>query len=117
MKKELAQKDELNKLDAYSAEEIKEVSSKTFEQSPSNTFKRDGILTEKLIVNGIDTRTVLIQDTVNKGSWMASNKYRVMPHGRVLKIVKAVGEELGIKMTPIEQPAMKMGTRHSKTDQ
>ena len=60
MKKELAPKDELNKLDAYSAEEIKEVSSKTFEQSPSNTFKRDGILTEKLIVNGVDTNTVLI---------------------------------------------------------
>ena len=114
MKKELAPKDELNKLDAYSAEEIKEVSSKTFEQSPSNTFKRDGILTEKLIVNGVDTKTVLIQDTVNKGSWMASNQYRVMPHGRVLKIVKAVGDELGIKMTPVEQPAMKMGYKTLK---
>ena len=37
-----------------------------------------------------------------------------MPHGRVLKIVKAVGEELGIKMTPIEQPAMKMGYKTLK---
>ena len=109
MKKELAPKDELNKLDAYSAEEIKKVSDKQFIPDPKNTFKRHNILTEKLIVNGVDTKMVLIQDTANKGSWLASRRYRVMPHPLIMKIVKTVGDELGINLTPIEQPAMKFG--------
>ena len=97
---------ELNPLDAFADEEISEVSTKRFEQVPNNTFKRDDILTEQVIVNDKPTGICVIQDLENKGAWKSTIRYQVMPHSRIVKIVEQVADELGIKLTMIQQPVM-----------
>ena len=89
---------ELNPLDAFADEEISEVSTKKFEQVPNNTFKRDGILTERIVVNGKRTNVVVIQDLENGGVWTASPTYRVVPHNRLLKTVNTLADEIGIEL-------------------
>ena len=97
---------ELNPLDAFADEEISEVSTKRFEQVPNNTFKRDGILTERIVVNGKRTNVVVIQDLENGGVWTASPTYRVVPHSRLLKTVNTLADEIGIELEMQSQPAM-----------
>ena len=98
--------DELNPLDVFTDEEISEKSVKRFEQILHNTFKRDGILTERIIVNEKATGMVVIQDLDNGGVWKATERYQVVTHKRLLKLVKRVAEELGINLTMLPQPAM-----------
>ena len=97
---------ELNPLDEYSETEISELANKTFQVVPNNTFKRDDILTEQVIVNGKPTGICVIQDLENKGAWKSTIRYQVMPHSRIVKIVEQVADELGIKLTMIQQPVM-----------
>ena len=100
---------ELNPLDVFTDEEISEKSVKRFEQVPNNTFERDGILTERIVVNGKSTNVVVIQDLENGGVWTASPTYRVVPHPRILKTVNAIADELDIELTMQPQPAMTRG--------
>ena len=93
-------------MDEYTESEISELANKTFQQVSYNTFKRDDILTEQVIVNGKPTGICIIQDLENKGAWKSTIRYQVMPHSRIVKIVEQVADELGIKLTMIEQPVM-----------
>ena len=97
---------ELNPLDEYTESEISELANKTFQVVPNNTFKRDDILTEQVIVNDKPTGICVIQDLENKGAWKSTIRYQVMPHSRIVKIVEQVADELGIKLTMIQQPVM-----------
>ena len=108
--------DELNPLDAFTDEEISESSVKRFEQVPNNTFKRDGILTERVVVNGKATNIVFIQDVVNGGVWTATRTYRVVPHNRLLKTVDAIADELDIELTMQPQPAMTRGAGYKTNE-
>ena len=81
----------------------------TYEQVPENTFKRHNIVTMRVLVNGRRTGVVLIRDLVNGGFWKASERYQVVPHPQILQVVKSVSEELGINLTMLSQPAMRIG--------
>ena len=94
----------------YTPEEFSDkVADITFEQVPENTFRRWGIMTKRVLCNGRRTGVVLIRDLLNGGFWKATERYQVIPHQMLMRIVEQVADELGINLTMLEQPALRRG--------